>query len=266
MTTKELARIEIGRKNRLIVRIFFALLFVVFTCVYPYIAALNNPNENVRTYMTMAIVDFHTFKIDDVLLRHGYVNDMAKAPDPVTKQPHLYSIKAPAIGYMGVPVYWAFEKIYGALGHPVPTRASPLEQRKDWFEASTLVLRLFCVQLPCFFFLIFFERYLRAVSRDTPLRLMTVAAVGIGTNFLAYALMFVSHTLFGVTAFISFALISRERLRSRGNSKRRRAKIAFLAGLFAGWATLLEYQAFPVSCVLAIYAFTVFWRPRHLLS
>ena len=266
MSTNASAQIEIGRKNRLIVRVFFALLFVVFTCVYPYIGALNNPNENVRTYMTMAIVDFHTFRIDDVLLRHGYVNDMAKAPDPVTKQPHLYSIKAPAIGYMGVPVYWAFEKIYGAMGHPVPTRVSTMEERKNWFEASTLVLRLFCVQLPCFFFLIFFERYLRAVSGDTALRLMTVAAVGIGTNFLAYSLMFVSHTLFGVTAFISFALISRERLRSRGNSKRRRAKIAFLAGLFAGWATLLEYQAFPVSCVLAIYAFTVFWRPTRLLS
>lgn len=259
-------RHDISKKDKLVVRAFFALLFVVFTCVSPYIATLNNPNENVRTYMVMAIVDFHTFRIDEVLLRHGYVNDMAKAPDPVTKQPHLYSIKAPAIGYMGVPVYWAFEKVAGILGHPVPKATAPIEERKLWFQASTFALRLFCVQLPCYVFLIFLERFLRSVSRDTALRLMTVAAVGVGTNFLAYSMMFVSHTLFGVTAFTSFALISRERIRSRGDSRRRRASIAFWAGLFAGWASLLEYQAFPVSCVLAIYAFSVFWRPTRLLA
>ena len=103
-----------------IVRLFFVLIFFPFTMIYPYIASLNNPNENVRTYMVMAVVDFHTFQIDQVLARHGYVNDMAKAPDPVTKQPHLYAIKAPALGYMGVPYYWAFTKIAPLFGHPVP--------------------------------------------------------------------------------------------------------------------------------------------------
>jgi len=249
-----------------IVKIFFALTFIVFTMVYPYIASLNNPNENVRTYMVMAIVDFHTFRIDDVLARHGYVNDMAKAPDPVTKQPHLYAIKAPALGYFGVPPYWVFTKIAPWFGHPVPKATDPIEARKWWFTATTYVLRLSVVQLPCFFFLIFFERFLRRYSGDVALRLMTVAGVGLGTNYLAYALMFVSHTLFGVTAFTSFMLITREREKSRNNSKRRRASIAFWAGLFAGLASLLEYQAFPVSCVLAIYAFCTFWRPTRLLA
>ena len=140
MTAHLSAQREISRKNRLIVRVFFALLFVVFTTIYPYIGALNNPNENVRTYMTMAIVDFHTFRIDDVLKRHGYVNDMAKAPDPITKQPHLYSIKAPAIGYMGVPVYWAFGKIAPFFGHPIPTPTTPIAERQWWFTASTITL------------------------------------------------------------------------------------------------------------------------------
>ncbi len=256
----------IPRRQRRQVRIFFALLFVVFTCVSPYIQSLNNPNENVRTYMTMAIVDFHTFKIDQVLAWRGYVNDMAKAPDPVTKEPHLYSIKAPAIGYMGVPVYWVFTKIAPLFGHVLPTPTTPIAEKQWWFSAATYTLRLFCVQLPCFFFLIVFERFLRRVSKDVALRLMTVAAVGIGTNYLAYSIMYVSHTLFGVTAFTSFMLIANERARSRGDSRRRRAKIAFWAGFFAGFASLLEYQAFPVSCVLAIYAFCVFWRPKKLLA
>jgi hypothetical protein len=249
-----------------IVRLFFVLIFFPFTMVYPYIASLNNPNENVRTYMVMAVVDFHTFQIDQVLARHGYVNDMAKAPDPVTKQPHLYAIKAPALGYMGVPVYWAWTKIAPHFGHPVPKATDPPEAKKWWFQASTFVLRFFVVQIPAFIFLIFFERFLRAYSSDVALRLMTVAAVALGTNYLAYSLMFVSHTWFGIAAFTSFMLITRERALSRNDSKRRRAKIAFWAGFFAGMASLLEYQAFPVSCVLAIFAFCTFWRPTRLLS
>ncbi len=254
------------RREKRLVRAFFFFTFFVYTCVFPYIASFNNPNENVRVYMVMAIVEQHTFRIDKILERHGYVNDMAKAPDPVTKEPHLYSIKAPAVSYLGAPVYWAFTKIAPHFGHPVPTPASPNEERVFWFRATVLVLRLFVVQLPAFFFLVWFERFLRGVSDDVVLRLTSVAAVGLGTNFLAYSLMFVSHTFFGLTTFVSFALILRERERSKGDAKRRRAKIAFLAGLFAGLATLSEYQAFPVSCVLAIYAFTTFWRPTRLLA
>ncbi len=70
-------------------KIILSLLFVVFTCVYPYMAWVNNPNENVRTYMTMAIVEQHTFKIDKIVERHGWVNDMAKAPDKKTGESHL---------------------------------------------------------------------------------------------------------------------------------------------------------------------------------
>src|SRR5215471_12435563 len=133
--------------------VFFALTFVVFTCVFPYIQAINNPNENVRTYMTMALVEDHTFRIDTIIQRHGWVNDMAVVPDKVTAERHHYSVKAPAISYAGVPVYWAFRKLAPHFGHPPPTMESPFEDRTWWFRATTLVLRLFVVQLPCFFFL-----------------------------------------------------------------------------------------------------------------
>jgi hypothetical protein len=36
---------------------FFGLLFAVYVGFFPYIGAINNPNENVRTYMTMALVE-----------------------------------------------------------------------------------------------------------------------------------------------------------------------------------------------------------------
>ncbi|MFO0668212.1 MAG: hypothetical protein U0235_01120 [Polyangiaceae bacterium] len=247
-----------------VVTVFFALIFAAFTTIFPYIHSVNNPNENVRVYMTMAIVDHGTFRIDEVLDEYGYVNDMSKAPDK-SGQMHLYSIKAPAIGLLGVVPYWVFTKVAPHFGMKAPDKTTPMAARYAWFTAAVAVMRFFSVQIPCFAFLIFYERFLRAISSDTALRLITVAAVGVGTNYLAYSLMYVSHTLFGVAAFTSFAIIVRERMRFAVAVERRKW-MAFLAGLAAGFATLLEYQAFPVSCALAIYAFTVFYRPARLVS
>ena len=56
----------------------------------PYFNNLNNPNENVRVYMTRSIVEFGTFAIDDVVAEWGYVNDKA------TYEGRLYPGKAPA--------------------------------------------------------------------------------------------------------------------------------------------------------------------------
>lgn len=252
-------------RTPLAVKVFFAFAFVVFTCVFPYIGMLNNPDENVRVYMTMAIVEHGTFKIDKVLERQGWVNDMARAPDQAGEL-HYYSIKGPATAYLGVPFYWAMTKIAPRFGHPVPTPESPPAERIWWMRASVFVMRFFVVQLPCFAFLVWFERWLRKTTDDTVLRLSAVAATGVGTNYLAYSLMFVSHTLFAVTAFPAFAIITSERLRFHDDARQRRASRAFLAGVLAGLASMLEYHAFPISCGLALYALTAFWRPTRLLA
>lgn len=254
-----------GTRSSLLARVVLALALLSFTCVYPYLAGVNNPNENVRTYMTMALVEHHTFRIDKIVERHGWVNDMAKAPDK-TGEFHLYSVKGPAVSYAGVPVYWAFTKIAPRFGHPVPAIGAPAEQLAWWLRATTFVLRLFVVQLPCFLFLVWFERFLRGYSSDPVLRASAVVAAGLGTNYLAYALMFTSHAPFACAAFASFALITGERVRSPHDPKKRRLSAAFLAGLFAGLATLLEYHAFPVSGALAVYAFTTFYRPTRLVA
>lgn len=239
---------------------FFALLLVVYVGVFPYIGVINNPNENVRTYMTMALVEEGTFKIDAMVDRHGWTNDMARAPDKKTGVFHLYSVKAPAVSYAGVPVYWAFTKVMPRLGRPVPTLRSPPEARARWLADATWALRLFSVQLPCLAFLVWLERYLRATTRDPVLRLAAVAALGLGTNYLAYALMFASHALFAVAAFVSFAVTARARTTP---SRDRTARDAFVAGFCAGWVTLLEYHALPVSVVLALYAAVTFRPSFH---
>ncbi len=243
-----------------------ALLFLAFTCIYPYIGTVNNPNENVRTYMTMAIVEQRTFKIDKLVERHGWVNDMAKAPDKKTGESHLYSVKAPAISYAGVPFYWALTKLSPRYGTPVPEVGAPQAELQSWMRVTTFVLRLFAVQLPCFLFLIWFERFLRHYSNDPVLRMTAVVAAGVGTNYLAYSLMFASHAPFACAAFGSFAVITRERAQFPHDARKRRLSRAFLAGFLAGLATLLEYHAFPVSGALALYALTTFYRPTRLVT
>lgn len=251
-------------RERWLIAVFFALVALPFLTIFPYFAATNNPNENTRTFMTMALVEEGTFQLDRIVDRQGWTNDMArvKGKDGVL---HWYCVKGPANGYMGVPVYWAFRKIAPVVKIPVPTVQSPVEERIHWLRMSTWIIRLGSVALPCFLFLIWFERYLRGFSSDVVIRLTAVAAAGIGTNYLGYALMNVSHALFAVSSFLCFGLAERE-LRTRRDPRQRRPWVAFLAGLCAGWTTMLEYHGLPMSVVLTIFGFAVFYRPTRLLS
>jgi hypothetical protein len=256
---------DLTRRERFTVRAFFLLLLAVYFTSFPYIAIVNNPNENVRTYMTMALVEEGTFRIDTMVERHGWTNDMAKAPDKRdgAGTMHLFSVKAPAVSYAGIPVYWGFLRISKALGRLPPTASAPAPIREAWLANATWVLRIFCVQLPCFMFLVWLERFLRQRAIDTPLRLACVTAVGLGSNFLAYAFMFASHALFAVAAFLSFAIAANERARA---VRDRRMIAAAASGFCAGWATLLEYHALPVSVLLVLFALSIFWRPSRLLA
>jgi len=273
---------------------FFLLLFVVFTCVEPYLSGVNNPNENTRTYLTMAIVEEHSFRLDKIVERQGWTGDLGRsslgppgkdgAPgrpgaSPPQRRPldprvrtsqdddrFYISVKAPATSYLGVPFYWAFTKIAPRLGHPIPTEASPPAERAWWLLAATVTLRLCTVQLPCFLFLVWLERWLRRTTDDVVLRLAAVTAVGVGSNFLAYALMFVSHATCAVAAFGAFGVTLRARLDSMGESRRRRVTTAFAVGLLTGLVPLLEYTAAPVAVLLGLYGLATFWRPRQLFA
>jgi hypothetical protein len=256
---------RLERRERRLVRVFLFLIALPFLTIFPYFAATNNPNENTRTFMTMAIVDFGTFQLDEVVARQGWTNDMArvKGKDGVY---HNYSVKGPANGYMGIVPYWAFTNVAPIVGIEKPNATtSSTEARLHWLRMSTWVIRLFSVSLPCFLFLAWLERYLRAFSRDSVLRLSAVAAAGIGTNYLGYSLMNVSHALFGVASFLAFGLTERE-LRLFRDARHRRFHVAVLVGLCAGWTTMLEYHGLPLSVVLTIFAIAVFWRPTRLLG
>jgi hypothetical protein len=252
-----------GRRHKGWIRAFFVLVALPLLGVSPYLGVINNPNENVRTYMTMAIVEDHTLRLDEVLRRFQHVNDMAKVPGKNGEPDHRYSVKAPAVSFAGVPFYWVFRKIAIWRKHTPPSPTWTAEERTWWLRTATFTLRFFVVQIPCFWFLVWFERYLRTVTTDISLRLSAVAAAGLGSNYLAYSQQYVSHSLFAAAAFLAFAIPEME---LRRLPKRRTVSHAFWAGTFAGLITLLEYHGLPISIILALWGLCAFYRPTRLLA
>lgn len=255
---------SLPREQRWFVAIFFVMLAFPFFGVFPYINVLMNPNENTRTYMTIAAVENKTFQLDAVVARFGWVNDMASRREK-NGVSHYYSVKGPLNSFMGVPVYWLQCKWATWRRSPPPPITAPAEKRVEWFEKTTWVLRFFTVQLPCYLFLLWFERYLRGISKDTALRLITVAAAGIGTNYLGYSHMFASHSLVAASAFVGFGMAERE-WREQPDAKRRSLWAAFASGMGIAASTGFEYHAFFMTAILAVFGLAVFHRPTRMVA
>jgi hypothetical protein len=248
-------------------RLFFLLVLLPMVCVFPYIRTVNNPNEFVRVFTDMAIVERGTFRIDEEVGLFGWVNDMARVKMADDGQFHYFMVKAPGIVYAGVPGYFLFSKVIAPLvGHHHPDAKSSNEDKLWWLRMSTWALRITTCGIPCFLFLLWFERYLRDFSRDPLLRYGAVAAAGLGTNYLAYTLMFASHAQYAAVSFLAFATIEKERRLSRGDSKKRRWTRALLAGWLTSACVTLEYHALFLTIVLSLFALVTFWRPIRLLA
>ena len=90
-----------------------AICAAVYLYAFPYQPEVNNPNENVRFFMTAAIVDEGTYAIDAIRARWGWVNDAA------VYEGHVYSVKAPGTSLMGVPGYWLYRRWCDLRGAPL---------------------------------------------------------------------------------------------------------------------------------------------------
>jgi hypothetical protein len=251
-------------------RLFFVLVLVPMLCVFPYLRTINNPNEFTRVFTVMALVESGTYRIDEQVKTWGWVNDMAhlKSDDG---QDHYFMVKAPLAVYLGVPAYFVFSKVVApVLGRHYPvkngneTRPTD-EDRLWWLRMSTWVMRIGGSQIPCFLFLLWFERYLRDFSPDPALRYAGVAACGLGTNYLAYTQMFASHSQYAAAAFLAFAFIEREVRRSAGDLRRIRPWYAFCAGFFTSACVALEYHALFMTVVMTLFATFAFWSPGQAL-
>jgi hypothetical protein len=223
------------------------ILTVVTVChlyPFPYFEALNNPNENVRLYMTMALVEDGTFAIDEPSRRFGWVNDRSR------RDGHLYAGKAPGASLIGVPVLAVASWLSDA----------PLDR-----AAAIRLLRLCAVTLPCLIFLFVLRRFMDELPGAPWLRDTVFLAYGLGSMAYAYGLVFAGHQLAAVAlggAFISFFRI--------GQRIEDDARVPWWrpvgAGLLLGAAPAMEYPATIGAVVVGLYGLLVIRRRPVLLA
>lgn len=229
--------------------------------VFPYYPILNNPNENVRLYMTAALVDQGTYEISEIRRRWGWTNDAAcvdVGPDgsripcegPIRRVPsrtddgrRYYSVKAPLASWLGVPGYQLYRWWKGD--------ADPeLVEALWWTRVSASVL-------PMVLFFYFFHGFLGRLTRSPIVRDAVFVGTALGSVLLGYALLFVSHSQSAAFAFGAFMLLHRSR---RLDGKRLAQGLAFLAGLLAAGTTALEYPCVLVTALLCVQAlFALHW-------
>jgi hypothetical protein len=218
----------------------FAYLYV-----FPYQPQINNPNENVRFYMTAALVEEGSYAIDSQRARWGWVNDAA------VNGGHVYSVKAPGTSLLGVPGYAAYR--YGV---------KQLGRGFDRTEALW-VCRFTASILPTLIWLFFFYRWLGKRTRHPLLRDCAFLSVALGSLLYGYGLLFVSHSLSAAAGFGAFMILYDER---RAPPDRQRLGSPFLAGLLTASVTLFEYPGLICSALLAIYGLSVLRPARRLLG
>ena len=93
--TDEALSIRPARESAARRHLVWVLVSLSYLAVAPYFPRINNPNENVRIWMTRAIALDHTLAIDHVSAEWGYVDDKAAAGG------RLYSSKAPGTSLLG---------------------------------------------------------------------------------------------------------------------------------------------------------------------
>lgn len=211
----------------------WGLCAAAYLYVFPYQATLNNPNENVRFYMTAAIAESGTYAIDAQRARWGWVNDAA------VHGGHVYSVKAPGTSLLGVPGYAAYSALCRALG-------------RDFDRTEALwVCRFTASIVPTLIGIYVFIAFLRRRGYPPLLTAAATISVWLGSLLYGYGMLFVSHTLSAVVAFAAFAFLFEVEQREREASLLSAAG----HGVLAAAVTWFEYPGLVCSVVLLGYAF-----------
>jgi hypothetical protein len=212
--------------------LFWGLCAAAYLYVFPYQSSLNNPNENVRFYMTAALAESGTYAIDAERARWGWVNDAA------VHGGHVYSVKAPGTSLLGVPGYYVYNALCRSLGRAF-----------DRSEALW-VCRLTGTILPTLAGIYLFMGFVRRRGYPPLLAFATTLSVWLGSLLYGYGMLFVSHTLSAVVAFAAFAFL----FEVEQGQKRASLLSAAGHGALAAAVTWFEYPGLVCSAVLLVYA------------
>lgn len=230
-------------------------LAIVWVYVYsfPYFAKIRHANELPRVYLTKAIVDEGTLTIDSGVKRWGKTVDVSRAYG------RYFSNKAPGSSFLAAPGYLALKAFNGLLGRGEPTLVEMV-----W------VCRITSGVIPTLLFLMLMVRFLTRMSRayeesesesepDAEITgsgtcvlrndaaRMALCGYALGSLALIYSIQFMAHQLSAIcigTAYILSVWVIEDG---------RDPRLMWLAGLAAGCAPLVDYQAAFAGVPLAVY-------------
>jgi hypothetical protein len=201
---------------------------------FPYFELLNNPNENVRVYMTRAMVEDGTFAIDRIIGEWGYVNDKA------TFDGHMYAGKGPGASYLAVPFYAVYHALLGD---------SPVSRL-----GAVAVCRLGASILPVLLFVFAFARFTRRVTDSTGLRTLAVVTLALGSTMFPYSILMTSHGTAAAAVFGGAMCVFRH------TDEPDRPIWPMLCGFLLGWTVALEYPGALGGALIGLWAL---WRSRR---
>lgn len=215
-----------ARVRRVLTRYgWLAAIAVIYLYVFPYYPRLQSANELPRIYLVTAIVDDHSFAIDRGVARWGPTSDLSAHGN------HYYANKAPGASFVAVPFYAA---VRWTLGEPS-------------LAVAMWLCRVTAGILPSVAFLWLLYGFLDRYVAQPEIRKLTLVAYALGSLALPYSLLYYSHQLSAIcigAAWI-FALDVADR--------RRRLRYMALAGLLAGAAPLVDYQAAFAGIPVAVH-------------
>jgi hypothetical protein len=244
-----------GRPTLTRTAIVLGLCALAYLWVSPYFPGINNPNENVRFYMTAAMVEHGSYEISPLRQRWGWTNDAARycgrmdRECPPGSDVRYYSVKAPLTSFLGVPGY----AVYYAY-----TQAAGIEVDRTF---ALHVCRVTATVLPMLLFFAVFHRWLGARARSPLHRDAVFFALALGTLLYGYGVTFVSHSLAAAAAMGSFMLLYDAR-----HSGRISIVKSAIAGFSCAAITALEYPGAIVSAIIAVYALFCIRRWPKLIA
>ncbi len=216
---------------------WLAAIAVAYLYVVPYFPQIRSANELPRAYLVKAIADDHTFAIDRGVARWGTTVDVSPSGG------HQYSNKAPGSSLLAVPAYAVVRALSGEPG----------------LAATVWICRVFAGILPMLAFLALLWRFLERFAPDPQVRRLVVLAYAFGSMAMTYSILFYSHQL-GAICVASAWIIALD------VADRRRGLAAMAAaGLLAGAAALVDYQAVFAAVPVAVHVVVRLWRRPGLL-
>lgn len=234
------------------INLWFLLIVLMISYAY-FIPRWADQSANSRMDMIVAVVDQHTFQIDQ------YVKNTV---DYAQYNGHYYSDKPPGTAFLGMPLYAAIKVV---LNNPIMDRlvnrlsgnaavqatlnpqGTGISTDKLRFAIAQVLVTYLLATLPSLALAWLLYRYLRKLAIAPGISAVVVLGYSLMTPAYAYATALYSHQLSAALLFGAFYLAS--------DLKKGKATARLLAiGFLLGYAVISEYSVALIAGVIFLYA------------